>query len=307
MTTYKPFDEVEVSTKTLIVTTNLTLDITGLFDSLPLTKYIVIPRQRGRKKQAVIPDPNKDIPDGSIITLELANRIRGVSLKKKKAKGGGARNYFRNSLTVVMVMHGKNINFKVSRNGKFQMTGCKSDAQAEECIKKFWSYIENEEDIYTLPVNCRVIEALFIPAMRNINFELDFAVDREKLDLFFHQRHEGKYFSFMAPSVGYTGVNIKSPLTKPIEDLRVKKLMYRGGKWCSPTFISYGEYLNILPEKEQRRKRKKKRYNTFLVFQTGNVIMSSLAAEFGRDAYEEFWRLLKENQSEIEERLNIPE
>ena len=80
------FEDIPVSTKTFIVMTNLTLDIKKLYEFLPITEYIVVPKRRGRKKKTTAADPNKNIPDGSIITVDLANNVRGVCLKKKKKK-----------------------------------------------------------------------------------------------------------------------------------------------------------------------------------------------------------------------------
>ncbi len=142
------FDDIPVSTKTFIVMTNLTIDIKKLFEFLPITPYIVVPKRRGRKKKGATVDPNKGIADGSIITLDLANEIRGVCLKKKKKRDGKSGDYFRNSVTIVMIIDDKIINFKISRNGKFQMTGCKYDEHAEKCVKYIWEYIKNS-DVYT--------------------------------------------------------------------------------------------------------------------------------------------------------------
>ena len=238
--------------------TNLIIDIRKLFEFLPVTEYVVIPKRRGRKKKTVIVDPNRDIPDGSIITLDLANKVRGVILKKKKKKEGKKGNYFRNSVTVVMTAGGKKINFKISRNGKFQMTGCKFDEHAERCVKQIWEYIKNKKDIYTKPEK-EPFRATFIPAMRNIDFSLGFLLDREKLDEYFNMSTD--YYSLLETSIGYTGVNIKIPVTKPITDLMLKQLVYKGGKWLKPCFVPYQYYLDTLKPKEQQKKLEKERFN----------------------------------------------
>src|SRR3990167_4836331 len=107
---FPKFEDIPVSTKTFIVTTNMTVDLQKIFDFLPVTEYIIVPKRRGRKKKSTTADPNKNIPAGSIITLDLANNVRGVILKKKKKKDGKSPNFFRNSMTVVMVVDGKKIN-----------------------------------------------------------------------------------------------------------------------------------------------------------------------------------------------------
>ena len=332
---FPDFDKIKVSTKTFIVVTNMTLDIDKLFNYLPITYYTVVPKRRGRKKKNEPVDPNKDIPSGSIITLEYQNKIRGVDLKKKKKKNKDKKkrgNYFRNSVTIVMIMGEKKINFKVSRNGKFQMTGCKEDKHAESCVKRFWKYIKSSKGIYSFgepePVNEKSdtdtdtdgdsdeeeeedevdekqepheLKAIFIPAMRNIDFGLNFFVDREKLDEFFNMCTD--YHSLLETSFGYTGVNIKIPITKSILELQLKQIRFSDGKWAEPSLVPYSDYLDMLPKKDVDKKLKKKRYNTFLVFHSGKVIMSGMEATFMKSVYYEFLDIIRECYDIIEERL----
>jgi TATA-box binding protein (TBP) (component of TFIID and TFIIIB) len=298
------FEDIPVSTRTSIVMTNLTLDIRKLFNHLPITEYTVIPKRRGRKKKNAVVDPNKDVPEGSIITLEFENELRGVRLKKKKktsAKKGEA--YFRNSVTVVMVVDGKNINFKISRNGKFQMTGCKTDGQMENCVKYIWTYIKDTPDIYSV-IDGKRLKATFIPAMRNIDFGLGFFIDREKLDGYFNTDTE--YRSLLETSIGYTGVNIKIPYKKPITDLRLKKLSFsdKKGTWGNPKYIPYEDYLALLKPKDRQKKLDKQRYHTFLVFHSGKIIMSSLCEDFAKDTYYEFMDIIRRNYRKFEECLD---
>lgn len=315
---FQDFDSIKVSTKTFIVMTNLILNIENLFNFLPITEYILVPKRRGRKKKNESVDPNKDIPCGSIITLEYQNRIRGVDLKKKKKKNKYVKkrgNYFRNSVTVVMIMEDKKINYKVSRNGKFQMTGCKENEQAEKCVKCFWDYIKDTKDIYTFTEDEEEeenkseenkkkninLKTIFIPAMRNIDFSLNFLVDREKLDKYFNTYTE--YNSLLETSFGYTGVNIKIPILKPITDLKLKQMRYVDNKWINNEYAPYSDYLKMLPKKDVDKKLKKQRYNTFLVFHSGKIIMSGMEASFMRDVYYEFLDIIRECYHIIEERL----
>ena len=307
--TFPEFDDIPVSTKTFIVMTNITIDIKKLFDFLPITEYIVVPKRRGRKKKVTTADPNRNIQDGSIITLDLANNVRGVSLKKKKKQGKGNKDYFRNSVTVVMMMGGKQINFKISRNGKFQMTGCKYDEHAEKCVKQIWEYIKDTEDIYQLPhlssKTSHPFRATFIPAMRNIDFSLGFLLDREKLDEYFNLNTD--YYSLLETSIGYTGVNIKIPVTKPITDLKIKQLVHKRGRWLEPKWVSYQYYLDTLKPKDQQKRLDKQRFNTFLVFHSGKIIMSSMCADFARDTYYTFLDIIRQNYQMFREKLSNSE
>lgn len=313
---FDDFDKIDVSTKTFIVMTNISLNIDNVFNFLPITNYIVVPKRRGRKKKIKPIDPNKDIKNGSIITLEYLNKIRGVDLKKKKKKNKDKKkrgNYFRNSVTVVMIIDGKRINFKVSRNGKIQMTGCKFDKHSESCVKWFWHYIKDTKDIYEIvdnkgndvdsPPKPIEMKAIFIPAMRNIDFGLNFLVDREKLDEYFNMCTG--YHSLLETSFGYTGVNIKIPVKKSILDLQLKQLVCIDGIWQKISHIPYKEYLTMLPQKEVTKKINKQRYNTFLVFHSGKVIMSGMEATYMKDVYYEFLDIIRDCYDIIEERLDV--
>ena len=275
--TFPKFEDIKVSTKTFTATTNLTIQIKDLYQALPITPYTVIPKRRGRKKKGVQVDPNKDIPIGSIVTAKCEGELRGVELKPRKNKNGGkGRKWFRNSITVVIILD-KPINFKICRNGTFQMTGCKTHAHAELCVKYIWDYMKDRNELYQF-VRGDTLEVLFIPCMRNIDFSLGFLVDREKLNRYMSTQDE--FHCLLETSFGYTGVNIKIPLTKDISTMEVKKLEDDGqGNW-KETMTTYQEYLDLLSPKEQAVKKGDTRYNTFLVFHSGKCIASGCGDEF---------------------------
>jgi TATA-box binding protein (TBP) (component of TFIID and TFIIIB) len=315
---FPDYEKTKVSTKTIIAMINATFNTKKLYDILPITNYVVIPKRRGRKKKIEYIDPNKDIPCGSIITLKLVNDVRGVDLNKKQIKVNNdngiktpSSKYFRNSLTIVMVIEGKNINSKVSRNGKFQLTGCKNDEQAEKFLKYFWNYIYELNNIDNTPIyimnkTCnekenKNIEIIFIPAMRNIDFDLGFCVDREKLSNYINENTE--YNSWIESAFGYTGVNIKFQLNDDLSLLDLKKITYENNNW-SESILSYYDYIDLLPTKEQDKKLKKKYHNTFLVFHSGKTIMSGMTSEFMKEHYYEFINIIKNCYNEIIEKLD---
>jgi TATA-box binding protein (TBP) (component of TFIID and TFIIIB) len=301
--TFPEFDNIKVSTKTFTATTNLTIKIDKLFHTLPITPYVVIPKKRGRKKKCEQVDPNKDIEAGSIVTVKHEGYIRGVELKPKKVKTGKKKKWFRNSITVVIILD-KPINFKVCRNGTFQMTGCKTHKHAELCVKYIWGYMKDFTEIYSFN-HGTTLETLFIPSMRNIDFSLGFLVDREKLNRYMCSQEE--FHCLLETSFGYTGVNIKVPLTEDITKMEIKKLIYDKdapeSKWTE-TLTSYQEYLDLLTTKEHEAKLNDERYNTFLVFHSGKVIMSGLTADFMRKVYYYFLSIIRKAFDKIEERLD---
>ena len=61
---FKNFDDITVSTKTYTATTNLNINIQLLFESIPITPYVVTIKKRGRKKKGEQVNHNKDIEPG---------------------------------------------------------------------------------------------------------------------------------------------------------------------------------------------------------------------------------------------------
>tara|TARA_Y100000389_G_C17452144_1_gene515599 strand:- start:538 stop:1521 length:984 start_codon:yes stop_codon:yes gene_type:complete len=295
---FDEFDSIKVSTKTYTATTNLIIDISKLFHIIPVTPYVVTIKKRGRKKKGEPVNHNKDVKPGSVVTVKYENEIRGVELKNKKPKPK-KKKWFRNSITVVIILD-KPINFKVCRNGTFQMTGCKNLEHAELCVKYIWRYMNEHTDIYSLTRGDN-LEALFIPSMRNIDFSLGFLVDREKLNNFICKNKD--YHCLLETSFGYTGVNIKMPLSEDMSKLEIKKISSVSNNDFIEEWTTYQEYLDLLSPKDAETKLKDDRYNTFLVFHSGKCIMSGLTAKFMRKPYEIFIGLIKKAYEDIEERL----
>jgi len=298
--TFPDFDDIKVSTKTYTATTNLNIEIKDLFNKLPITPYTVIPKKRGRKKKNDSIDSNSEIESGSIITIKFEGQLRGVELKPKKIKQTNKQKWFRNSITIVIILD-KPINFKICKNGTFQMTGCKTHEHAELCIKYIWKYIIDDTSLYSFKSG-NSLECLFIPSMRNIDFSLGFNVDREKLNKYMGAQQ--KFHCLLETSFGYTGVNIKIPINHDITKMRVKKLIHKDTNEWIEKWTTYQEYLDNLTEKERLIKINTPRYNTFLVFHSGKCISSCLTAEFMKDTYYYFLEIIKECYDQIEERLD---
>ena len=298
---FPEFDDIKVSTKTIIAKTNMTIDLRKLFDYLPITNYIVFPKKRGRKKKIEKVEEKIIIESGSIITLKYENDVRGVEIKKKKIDKKKKSKWFRNSFTVVMVIDNKPINFKICQNGMMQITGCKFDSQAEDCVKFIWYYIKEQKDIYKFTYG-DFLDIMFIPVMRNIDFSLGFNVDREKLAKYISTQTQ--YHCLLETSFGYTGCNSKVPINIDIRKMKIKKLSFLDDNWFEKS-STYDEYLSKLTEKEINKKLNKERFVTFLIFHSGKVIQSSINSEFGRDSYYYFLEIIKSAFDEIEERLDV--
>ena len=299
---FPEFFDNKVSTRTFIISTNINIDVDKLFERLPVTDYIISKKKRGRKKKEPVPDPNLGIADGSIITIKYCNKegknmVKGVEVKKKSKKN------FRNSLTIVIICKGKKVNFKVSTNGKIQMTGCKSKEQVIDVIKYFWFYIKDYNgDVYTL-ISGDNLELVLIPAMRNIDFNLGFSVNRANLSNKIRNMPDEDYRSMLEPSFGYTGVNIKFKLDEDIIFLELDKLTFIDDSMITQK-ITYSDYLDTLKETDRNKKLEKDRYNTFLVFHSGKVIMSGITEELMENTYYKFLDIIRKYYDHIKEKLD---
>ena len=287
------FNNIKVSTKTIIAITNLEINIEKLFDYLQVVEYIVKKKKRGRKKKDDKGDLNKDIKEGSIITLKYQDKLKGVDRKKKKATLN-KKKYFRNALTVVTVLKNndgsnKLINFKISKNGKFQITGCKTVEHAKRVIKYIWAKIKKENDIYKLSEP--YFKTIFNTVMTNIDFNIGYIINREELNRYINEHTE--YNSLLETSFGYTGVNIKIPIRQDLSDIKFPCLINKCGDWIDEEVNGY-KYL-----------KKKKRYNTFLAFHSGNIIMSGMTKEIMEHDYNFFIKILNESRDVIREKLDI--
>jgi len=291
------FDTIPVSTKTVIARTNAVYDIHRLFMKLPVAQYEVPPKHRGRRKTIDQDDPNAGLPSGSIVTLKYFEHVRGVDLKKK----AGSTKYFRNALSVVMKVDEKLVNFKLSKNGKFQMTGIKTDAHTIECVKQMWRHIRDLEDPSVWKVHGERLEAVVKVVMTNIDFALGFKVNRASIDRYVNQN--SPHHSLLETSFGYTGVNIKFPCEQKLDRSLDRYYMdLATGEWEAGS-VQLCDYLQTISP-EDRLKESKLRYNTFLVFHSGNVIMSGVILPLMKDAYREFLDIVAKSRSEIEEKLS---
>jgi hypothetical protein len=304
---YSKFEDIPVSTKTFVVKTNMIIDLQKIFDILPVCEYVALHKKRGRKKKGVPLNTNDNLQDGSIISIDFFGKIKGTILKKKKKE---KPKYFRNSMTVIMILDNKKINFKITKNGVFQITGCKTDSQSEKCVKFIYRYIKGSDcyrfvsGIAPIDTPTKILSALFIPCMRNVDFSLGFNLDREKLSNYIITHTD--YLSNIAKDTKYTGVNIKLIPKKTIHDLTLKRMFYDNTKddWGKTEIIPYTDYVKTLNPKEQKKKLNKEHYNTFLIFYSGKIIYSSMCELFARDSYYEFISIIEKNKEEFKEKLD---
>lgn len=316
----KNFDEIPISTSTIIGIPNINLNLENLFNNLPVVNI----------------DPNDNITyrEGDIILINYNERYRGYHPKMCKT------NYFRNTLTVVIFVKNKKQNVKIfttptsESSNKIQQPGCK---HINDCITTFcylWKHIYQHCQ-YTILNNEKYVSIILQIVMSNVNFNINFSVNREKLDKIINQKQINPYNSIMQPNFGHTGVNITAPITDDVTNFDMDKYIIDEFNLSNDntyplniqicqvsdsdknndyiknnnymkiyhTKISFNSFLNTLHEKEKNRQLQliNEKTNTFLVFYSGKVIMSGFIPKFMKTPYTDFCSLLERLKPEIEE------
>jgi TATA-box binding protein (TBP) (component of TFIID and TFIIIB) len=296
----KLFKDINVSTKTMIGSSNLKIDLDKFFNYMPITDYTPTEKKRGRKRRIQIITKKNNIPFGSIICLQRRKEIRGTSLKEKKEK----QSFFLHSVSLVMFLDDdKIINTKVSSNGKFQVTGCKSDEHFIQTITNIYNImVETEncigEKIFTftpdtLNKETDKLSIIYNTVMQNMYFNVGFYISREKLDYFIN--NYTNYKSIYEGSI-LTSVNIKVESEDVNSDFN--QFIYENNQ-LNYNIIPYEKYYDTLDQKEKKKKKKKK-YHTFLVFASGKIIMVSKGPQMEK-IYNEVINLLLANRKYFED------
>lgn len=298
---YPTFDQIKISTMTFIAYCNIDVHIENIYHFLQVLE-ITNPQSKSENKKNI--DVINSVENGTIISVRSKNNIRGYKLFSPK-KSEYNNNFFRNSITIIMKID-KIITFKLSSNGTFQITGCRSNSHPVECVEKIWSMIKEYEGKlydYKSVAKERCFEVMYIPCMTNINFSLGFTVNKSKLIGKFDKNKE-YYPPFIIPNNTYTGVCIKTKYTKPLSDIKIfiKKFSAPTSEW-NTRISNYDEYLKTLTPKICEKKINKLRFTTFLIFRSGNCILSGITPEVMRSEYEKFITFVGEIHDDVVEKI----
>lgn len=276
----KKFEDLKVSTRTIIASANVQFDIDTLFKMMPLTKHVF---QYGERPYSVYID-----------TIHYKNNIRERNMKDIMINTGHQKS-FRNALNVVMMIdETKKVNFKVSKNGKFQITGCKDLDHAKMCMFAFveMNGVYCREAIHTNTF----ISISFEIVMTNVDCGTGYCINRQSLDKIINTTTP--YHSLLETSFGYTGVNIKFPVPDDWFQMEIPTMEWVLNK---PDTLGFKKVplAQVAPTKKL-----KKKYNTFLVFHSGQFIMSGMKEETMKEDYYKFIGILNEYENNIKEILD---
>lgn len=314
-----------ISTRTVIASTNVEFNIHDIYCSLPAleldkehyekyTRLIPTKKRRGRRKKSEddIRALQKDFDDfidlkpGDIVAIYFRHNKKGLPQYLKY----GVK-FFRNALNIVMMRNrNKKINMKLSQNGKVQMTGCKDHDDAMFCLRILFEQLEKhcpDHVVYSKDSDGTTLEIQHFTVMTNLDFDIGFHINRQKLNNLIN----GKtlFNSLLETSFGYTGVNIKIEVPyDPDCTIDTMRCLRSQSSCQQQTIWEYGhmryeDYLKRYGEHYYAHEKDKQRYNTFLVFHSGKIIMSGMRLDRMLDHFKEFCQFLLENRDHIEETM----
>lgn len=315
--TVKPFSQIPVSTRTAIVVTNLFIDLNKLFEYCPIAEFEPVMKRRGRKKRVNIERPTAKLPFGSVVNVQYECKVRGTLLKPKKQSveeeeeeqsSGANKAYFLHCVTLVIAIDkeenvfGENClkNIKCYQNGKFQITGCKTDQQYLDTMEAIFHLFQDiktytGEEVIQNQSSLTEYTAVFNTVMQNMDFYMGFGICRDKLDRIINTNYKEQYCSIYEASVT-PSLNIKIPIQVSNETPLLSMTFQKATRVCKSAMVPYGEYKSFFAKKNKQREA----YHTFLVFATGNIIFTSSAAN-REDVYNEIISILVQNKEEIKE------
>ena len=251
-------DDITISTHTFIAYTNLDdLDLKAIFDEVEICDCLVHVLFKKREK----------------------------GFRKKKNKN--ATKNFLNCISFTFNKDNKKVNLKVFRNGVVQLTGCKSFDHCKLGILLFWNLIKSIKCVK----NFNFLNLFLISVMRNVNFNLGFLVDREKLGKYIIERQSNYKIS---PVIGgFTGMQFIAEL-ESIDDMPVYKFEIKeDGELIEKESISYKEFTDIIKVNNTKKN------ISITIFQTGRVLISGIHEKYQNPLIEWFLNLIKEVKTDI--------
>jgi len=291
MSKYPEFDELETSTRTSTVYSNLTLDLHKIYHGLPITvlKDEEIPKT---KKRALIDKKKLSAPRGSILSVQNRHEVRGLDTRTKKPAKVTPVDWFLNQITI-LISNGERILNIMMFSDCLKIVGCKELDDCLDAINLFFrTFVEENRDWWKLKVESDEPPTFCVSSvMRNMDFHLGFDIDRCALNALMNEpKYENIVFMSQYETTGHTNVNIKT--FGDGEEVYYLLKMKSGEE-------TEVEELNSNPF--SKKKKSKKSYVTFIVFSSSETIISGRSEKAMKERYEFFINTIKDNRHLIED------
>lgn len=264
-------EELDVSTRMIICETSLEFDMKQLFDELPLE--------------------TKDETKFRILGTKFQNEEKGAlenEGKKKKKK-----NNFRNSLCVIIKnLHSNTcLNLKISKHGKIQITGCKDTINCFEAIEFFVELLIQKcaSAIFKF-ASVDLVQIKFIIIMTNLIYNCGFKVDKLKICRLIRSEPSHEFIDLSCTDFGYTGLNIKLRQKENILSIPLHTLHRKTMSWKREKTKYHCDF-------------KKPKFNTFLIFNSGKIIISGMQEQTMKNDFNFFSEYIVQNKDSIVEKF----
>lgn len=315
------FDKLGVSICVYLFYTNVVFDLERVFRETPVIEL----EQPEMKRKKKIKSKDVKAPYGSIFNLKYLGEVRGITFDTKAAADANvppvndeyfisnitedkSKKHFRNEVMITLSLGSKNVNIMLFKDN-MKIAGCRTEDEAVESVMILWE--EYLSKLYPPNTEIKFVMDLI---MKNRRFDFGFIVNREELNTWMNKLKKSKsteieIFSSKFKSESSRAVNIKTRVRRPknisydvlvyggsVKGSVSAKLKPRGGSvrtQFSPHWqISKG---NPFPRPEKYKIPK----NTFLVFNSGQAIVSGRYYDIIKEHYYWFTDLINENQDAI--------
>ncbi len=329
------FADIPVSTQTFTVRSNIQhIELHRFYDELEPIDPDSSPGEVGetvdgaRREAAIICVKYQQHKKGCDPEKDLKTKRKRTTSKEQETP----KRNFLNCITLIIQIE-KRINIKIFKNGVFQLTGCKDIDNVRRCLKLILVELSKanervlaraaqpsetdanapEESAVKGPSSaCFQFEegsddfVIYIKsAMRNIDFDLGFKVNRTPLAKRLTCIYEDDDDVIIPDAIGNKmDVKVKIRITREeLERLPVTKITNPTRNEPKEEEILYKSCLHIIePDKKKLESKLKDKFVSISVFQNGKVLLSAMDASIQEKYYEWFTNLI----SEIEEDIKPP-
>lgn len=276
------FKDLPISTITIMVYTDMTIDLPALFGFLePLVTEprTILKTGRNLRKNIVA-------NYGDILSINLRNQIRGIDMRKQTSKKK-RMDFFLNQVSME-IFFDTIINIMIFKSS-MKIVGCRREEQITEIVSFLWRNIFSK----VIPKPHAPVRFLIETVMLNVGFKIPFLVDRLSINLFMNSEEmANRVFLSQFETTEHTNVNIKFRSTKP-SDFEYPVIIVQP----DDTIQHSSTNVNSFREGIERRKVS---CITFIVFSSSQVIMSGRYKSDMEKCYNFFMEQLMKNRNKIE-------
>jgi len=268
------FEDIKVSTQTFTVRSNI----------LNLDLYLFYTQ--------ISPCKNKN---AEILYMKYKSLFKGEedSKKIKKKNNGGTKKNFLNCVSLVIQTNNnksddKKINVKTFKNGVFQLTGCKQIDHVKTCLGIIIEQLNLHPHLFTLTNDDKQFVIYIKSAMRNIDFAVDFKIDRTKL-----LEYINKETPYTIPTVVTANMGVKIKIPIELDELPILRIDYNDNLETVEKELLLKDCKDIIePDPKKRLIKFEKKFISISIFQNGKILMSCVDETFQRIYFDIIFKLI---------------